>query len=235
MELPLEVPSGSRSEGVDVDVILDPRWATTTRLAWRGPPDLHTVESLVALALRVRRSNGRIRLRAVPPDLDELLRLAGVDHLAWSDAAGSVSPVPRGLMVHLAVADVGRSRVFFSAMGFRFDDRFTDGRTACLELSGTATVMLLETELFEQCADRTPSDRATDTQAVLGVQCADRREVDGLVVAALSNGGAAAGTVDRGVLYARRFRDPDGHLWEAFSIDVITEPAPLEARATHVE
>ncbi len=49
---------------------------------------------------------------------------------------------------NLPVTSVAASRAFFSALGFSFDDRFSDDTTACLQLSETACVMLLEHERF---------------------------------------------------------------------------------------
>ncbi len=50
--------------------------------------------------------------------------------------------------LNLPVRDVAASRDFFSRLGFSFDDRFCDDSTACLVLSETAYVMLLERPRF---------------------------------------------------------------------------------------
>ena len=49
----------------------------------------------------------------------------------------------RLIFVNLPVRDLSASTGFFRALGFDFDDRFTDDSAACLVVSEQAYVMLL--------------------------------------------------------------------------------------------
>ena len=121
----------------------------------------------------------------------------------------------RLVFVNLPVADVAASRVFFSRLGFAFDERFCDEQTACLQLSDAAYVMLLERPRFADFTAKPLGDPATTTSALLCVSAADRDAVDVLADTALAHGGAPAkDPMDHGLMYARSFFDVDGHHWE---------------------
>jgi uncharacterized protein len=117
--------------------------------------------------------------------------------------------------LNLPVQDVAASRAFFTRLGFAFDDRFCDERTACLVLSDLAYVMLLERDRFAAFAAKPVGDPGTTTSALVCVSAADRQGVDALVDEALAAGGAVAKEpTDHGAMYGRSFYDLDGHHWE---------------------
>jgi predicted lactoylglutathione lyase len=121
----------------------------------------------------------------------------------------------RLVFVNLPVADVAASRAFFAQLGFRFDERFSDASTACLQLSEAAFVMLLERPRFADFTVKPLGDPTTTTSALLCVSAADRDAVDALADAALAAGAAPAKEpMDLGVMYGRSFLDLDGHHWE---------------------
>lgn len=116
---------------------------------------------------------------------------------------------------NLPVHDVAASRRFFSALGFRFDERFCDDETACLVLSELAYVMLLERPRFAAFAAKQVGDPATTTSALMCVSAADRDAVDALADTALAAGATPAKEpMDHGSMYGRSFFDLDGHHWE---------------------
>ena len=117
--------------------------------------------------------------------------------------------------LNLPVRDVTASRAFFSRLGFSFDDRFCDDQTACLVLSPTAYVMLLERPRFADFAAKPLADPETTTSALLCVSAVDRQAVDEFADTALAAGAAAAKEpMDHGFMYGRSFFDLDGHHWE---------------------
>ena len=121
----------------------------------------------------------------------------------------------RLLFLNLPVADVAASRAFFSGRGFAFDDRFCDATTACLQLSGTTYVMLLEQPRFAEFTAKPLADPRTTTSALVCVSAIDRDAVDALADAALTAGGSSATEpTDFGMMYGRSFYDLDGHHWE---------------------
>ena len=121
----------------------------------------------------------------------------------------------RQLFVNLPVRDLARSKAFFARLGFDFDPRFTDARAACLVVSDTAAVMLLEERFFRSFTRREPCETTRHTEALVAVSCESRAAVDRVAGAALAAGATPAmEPVDRGFLYGRSFQDLDGHQWE---------------------
>ncbi len=121
----------------------------------------------------------------------------------------------RLVFVNLPVADAAASRAFFARLGFPFDDRFCDDTTACLVLSETAHVMLLERPRFADFTAKPVGDPTSTTSALLCVSAADRDAVDTLADTALVAGATPAKEpMDHGFMYGRSFFDLDGHHWE---------------------
>jgi hypothetical protein len=138
----------------------------------------------------------------------------------------------RLVFVNLPVADVAASRAFFARLGFAFDERFCDARTACLQLSEAAYVMLLERPRFADFTAKPVGDPAATTSVLVCVSAADREAVDALADTALASGGTpATEPTDHGVMYGRSFFDLDGHHWEAMwmSAEAMDQPGQPEA------
>ncbi|GED99098.1 VOC family protein [Gordonia crocea] len=57
------------------------------------------------------------------------------------------------IFVNLPVADLQRSRDFFTALGYHFDDRFSDGNAAALVLGDTIVSMLMQKEFYSTFTD----------------------------------------------------------------------------------
>ena len=121
----------------------------------------------------------------------------------------------RLIFVNIPVKDVSASTAFFSALGFGFDDKFTDEACACMVVSEQAYVMLLAEARFADFTSNPIADARASTEAILCVSAESREDVDAFATAALDAGGSAAGEpMDYGFMYGRSFHDLDGHLWE---------------------
>lgn len=126
----------------------------------------------------------------------------------------------RELFVNLAVKDLGKSKAFFSALGFTFNEQFTDDKAACMVVSDKACVMLLAEPFFRTFTKREPCDTRTHTEGLFAVSCTSRAEVDELVRKAIAAGGSPAmDAVDHGFMYTHSFYDVDGHHWEVLWMD----------------
>lgn len=117
------------------------------------------------------------------------------------------------IFVNLPVADLARSREFFTALGYTFNEDFCDGTALCLELGPTLHAMLLERSFFASFHDGEPAPPGT-VGALLCLSAGSRAEVDAVVDRALGAGGSAVRTQDHGFMYGRSYADPDGHVWE---------------------
>lgn len=126
----------------------------------------------------------------------------------------------RMAFLNLPVADVSRSRAFFSALGYGFDEGMcTDGALA-LELGPDLFAMLLSREHFGQfhCGSVAEPGQVE----VLTCLSADSREqVDAVVDAAVAAGGRQVRREEFGeIMYGRSYADLDGHIWEIMWMDV---------------
>jgi predicted lactoylglutathione lyase len=122
---------------------------------------------------------------------------------------------PRMIFVNVPVADLPATKRFFAALGFGFDEKFTDEHAACMVVSDLAYVMLLTRERFADFTKKPVADARESTEAILCVSAESREEVDRFADAALAAGGSPANDPqDYGFMYGRSFQDLDGHLWE---------------------
>jgi uncharacterized protein len=130
--------------------------------------------------------------------------------------------MPRMTFVNLPVRDLARSVRFFERLGFRFDDRFTDDRAACMVVSEQTCVMLLARPFFATFTTKPVADATTSTQAIVALSAESRQDVDTLVDTALESGASAAMTpTDEGYMYGRSFYDLDGHAWEVIWMEPV--------------
>jgi predicted lactoylglutathione lyase len=126
----------------------------------------------------------------------------------------------RLIFVNLPVKDLAASREFFKALGFGFDEKFTDDSCACLVVSDQAYVMLLTGERFADFTTKPTADPASATGSILCVSADSREDVDAFADKALASGGSPAGDpMDHGFMYGRSFNDPSGHHWEVMWMD----------------
>jgi uncharacterized protein len=132
----------------------------------------------------------------------------------------------RMIFPNLAVEDLDRSVAFFTALGFTFDERFTDETATAMIVNEQATVMLLTRERFADFTGKQIADSKTQIEAIIGISADSREEVDQLADKALASGGAPSNDpIEMGdFMYARSFEDPDGHHWEVIWMDMsVTE------------
>jgi uncharacterized protein len=123
------------------------------------------------------------------------------------------------IFVNLPIADQARSRAFFGALGFTFNEEFSDENALNLVLGDSLFAMLLSPERFADFAVKPISD-GSSTEAILALGVDSREDVDRIADAALASGGAKAkDPQDMGFMYGRSFLDPDGHHWEVVWMD----------------
>jgi predicted lactoylglutathione lyase len=100
--------------------------------------------------------------------------------------------------VNLPVKDLARTTEFFAALGFAFDQQFTDENATRMIISDDTSVMLAVEPFFAGFI--APQD------------IADR---------ALAAGAQALGEPDdQGFMYMRGFRDLDGHQWSFIHMEM---------------
>lgn len=137
----------------------------------------------------------------------------------------TVATTPRKMFLNLPVKDLDRSVAFFTALGFAFNERFTDETATCMLVGEDAYVMLLTEPKFTDFTVKPLPDATASTGAIVALTAESREAADAFADTALANGGSPAKEpMDLGFMYGRSFADPDGHHWEIFWMD----PAAVE-------
>jgi predicted lactoylglutathione lyase len=123
------------------------------------------------------------------------------------------------IFVNLPIADLATTRGFWTALGYTFNDAFSDDNALALEIGPGINAMLLSRARFADFTVKPTSDGSA-TEAILALGVESREEVDRIADAALANGGSEAQDAqDHGWMYGRSFVDPDGHHWEVMWMD----------------
>lgn len=119
--------------------------------------------------------------------------------------------------LNLPVKDLDRSVEFFTALGFTFDQNFTDENATCMVISDDAYAMLLVEPFFKSFIAKEVADATKVAEVITALTAESREQVDELVDKARAAGSPRIGEVmEEGPMYSRSFEDPDGHLWEIF-------------------
>lgn len=141
----------------------------------------------------------------------------------------------RSIFISLPVASVARSRAFFTALGFAFNDAFADEETACMIVNEGAYVMLAETAKFAGLAPREVVAGDAGSAHLFAFSCDSREAVDAVIEAVVASGGEPVGEdEDFDFMYGRGFYDLDGHGWSAMWMNpdaAAGEVAPETAQA----
>ena len=128
--------------------------------------------------------------------------------------------MPNMIFPNLPVADVTRSREFYTALGFTPNEQFSDENTVSMVVSDAIVIMLMTKARFADFTKKQIADALTTTQVINALGVESRDDVDRLADAALGAGGTVGGeTQDHGFMYGRSIDDPDGHRWEFVWMD----------------
>lgn len=137
--------------------------------------------------------------------------------------------------MNLPVKNLDRSIEFFTKMGYRFNQQFTDEKATCMVISDDIYVMLLTEPFFKTFTSKEIADPATSTEVILSLSADNRAAVDELVQKAFAAGATRHNDPqDFGWMYQHGFQDPDGHLWEVFYLDeeaMAAQAAPAQTDA----
>lgn len=128
--------------------------------------------------------------------------------------------MPQSIFVNLPVADVTQSRRFYQALGYTINEQFSDPTTACVAVSDTIYLMVLEHARFKDFAPRPIADTKATTAVLLALSHDNRAAVDAFAVTALAHGGSEPKAAqDLGFMYSRTICDPDGNTFEPMWMD----------------
>ncbi len=118
------------------------------------------------------------------------------------------------IFVNLPVKDLKRSVAFFTALGYKFDPRFTDEKATCMIVDENIFVMLLLEGFFKTFTPHELCDAHKSTEVIVCLSADSRARVDELVGKAVAAGARTPNaSKDYGFMYQHGYQDLDGHLW----------------------
>lgn len=124
------------------------------------------------------------------------------------------------IFINLPVKDLKQSIAFFSSLGFKFSEQFTDNTATCMIVSDNISVMLLTYPKFKGFTPNEICDAKKSTEVLLCITVESRTGVDEMVSKAVAAGGSTYNeAIDHGFMYIRGFQDLDGHIWEITYLD----------------
>lgn len=130
------------------------------------------------------------------------------------------------LYINLPVTDLPKSTAFYEALGFTRNPQFSSADASAMVYDDTLSVMLLTHGFATNfVGKKTISDAHATTEVLNALQFDSREAVDTFFEKAIVAGGKKTiDTYDHGFMYGRDFEDVDGHIWEAFWMDITQMP-----------
>ena len=127
----------------------------------------------------------------------------------------------KAIYVNLPTRDLDKTRIFWTNLGFSFNEQFSNEQALCLEMKkDTIYAMLISHDLFKTFTHKPISDNSA-TQVLIAIEVETREKVDQLVSLAFENGATRyRDSADHGWMYYDSFSDPDGHQWEVLFSDM---------------
>jgi predicted lactoylglutathione lyase len=137
------------------------------------------------------------------------------------------------MFVNLPVADLDRSKAFYTAIGFTLNPAFTDHNAACVIVDdGHNYFMILTREYFQTFTDLPIGDPAVNPSVSTAIFLETREAVDTAVTKGLAAGGVEPHpATDYGFMYQRQLNDPDGNILEFGYMDPVAAEQGPEAYA----
>jgi uncharacterized protein len=124
------------------------------------------------------------------------------------------------VFINLPVANLDRSKEFFTAIGFAVNPQFTDDMAACIVISPHIYAMLLTRQRFQEFTSKPVADAHAATEVLTALSMESKEAVHDIMEKALAAGATEARPPeDHGFMYGRSFHDLDGHIWELFWMD----------------
>ena len=124
------------------------------------------------------------------------------------------------VFINHPVKDLERSTSFFTQLGYRLNQQYTDDKAACLAISDNIFVMLLIQEYFQTFITKSICDAKVSTEVLIALDAPSREAVMTTVAKAKELGAVIySEPQDHGWMYQHSFADLDGHQWELVYMD----------------
>lgn len=131
------------------------------------------------------------------------------------------------IFINLPVSDVSQATAFYQALGFTQNMDFSNSDASAMVYDDNLSVMLLSHEFTRNFlpVHKTVADSQKICEVLNALQFESRAAVDEFFNKAITAGGKTTiDAYDHGFMYGRDFEDLDGHIWEAFWMDISQMP-----------
>jgi uncharacterized protein len=139
--------------------------------------------------------------------------------------SGTTHTIGKSMYLNLPVGDAAAARRFWSDVGVRISEAYSDENAVAVSFSDNVVAMLLQRDFYREFlpAGRDIADTSASSGCLICLDAGSREAVDEFVGAAIAAGGTevppsepnpAQEMIDAGLMYGRTFLDPDGHQWE---------------------
>nr|WP_315195570.1 VOC family protein [uncultured Flavobacterium sp.] len=131
------------------------------------------------------------------------------------------------IWLNLPVKDVRKAKVFFSKIGFVFNEQHETSSSACMLVGeNNFVVMLFEEKMFEGFVQNKISDTQKSSEVLISIDAHSMQEVDEFAVKVREAGGLvfAEPAENQGWMYGFGFADLDGHRWNVLYMDLSKLP-----------
>lgn len=129
------------------------------------------------------------------------------------------------IFMNIPVKDLEQSRAFFSALGYTFNEQFSNDKGACMVVSDTIYYMLLTEPFFKSFIDKEIADSSKANECINCLSVDSRAGVDDIITKAKAAGARIPEEpTDYGFMYSQGFEDLDGHLWNYCWMDPNGKP-----------
>ena len=132
------------------------------------------------------------------------------------------------LWINLPVKNVGKSKAFFTRLGFSPNPGPGNSEhSASFTIGSKQVVLMLFAEAaFQGFTNNKVADANAASEVLFSLGAQSREEVDGMAEKAEAAGGTvfAKPTEHQGWMYGCGFADPDGHRWNVLYMDASKMP-----------
>ena len=129
----------------------------------------------------------------------------------------------KDIWLNLPVKDVQRSKAFFIAIGFTFNEPRSMGSDMVCMLAGEKNfiIMLIEENMFAGFSKNKLTDTGKSSEILISYDAENREEVDAIAKKVTAAGGTmfAQPAENQGWMYGCAFTDLDGHRWNVLHMD----------------
>ena len=125
------------------------------------------------------------------------------------------------IFINLPVADLKKSKEFYTKLGFTSYPLFTGNNQICMAWSEEILVMLQSKEFFNVGSAKQIADSKKVISASFTLPVENIEKLNGIVKNGLKAGGSEVRPmIDEGFMQIRTIEDLDGHLWGIIHLDI---------------